>query len=181
MINFGKVVDARVWGITTQIDDVRLPIGDYTGGTHTSKHNPLRGTLLWDRCLYVLTGVSVGGNATGGSFTVTVETDAISGYTALPIARAVLGPISPWTVVMDSLHHAPCSPVPTHLNINATIASPGSTQSVRLQCHAIAKQYRGSLSTQGKERASTRKASLPTKPSGSRQNHYWTPLLPISS
>lgn len=153
MINFGKVVDARVWGITTQIDDCRLPIGDSSGGTFTGKANPLRGTLLWDQCLYILTGVSVGGNATGGSFTVTIETDAIAGYTALPIARATLGPISPTTVVMDNLHHAPCSPVPTHLNINATIATPGSTQSVRLQCHAIAKQYRGALSTQGNKTA----------------------------
>ena len=153
MINYGKVVDARVWGITTQIDDVRLPIGDSTGGTHTSRPNPLRGTLLWDQCLYVLTGVSVGGGATGGSFTVTIETDALAGYTGLPIARATLGPVSPTTVVMDSLHHAPCSPMPTHLNINATITTPGSTQSVRLQCHAIAKQYRGSLSTQGNKTA----------------------------
>jgi hypothetical protein len=99
--------------------------------------------------MYVLTGVSVGGGATGGSFTVTVETDALAGYTALPIARATLGPISPGVVVMDNLHNSASSPLPTHLNIDATIGAPGSTQSVRFQCHAIAKQYRGVLGTQG--------------------------------
>ncbi|HAM41095.1 MAG TPA: hypothetical protein DCP69_07090 [Candidatus Omnitrophica bacterium] len=149
MINFGKVKDVRVWGITTQIADCRLPVGDSTGGTFTAAVNPLGGTLFWDRCLYVLQGVSVGGGATGGSFTVTVETDALAGYTALPIARAVLGPISPTRVVMTNVHNSASSPMPTHINIDATLGAPGSTQSVRFQCYAIAKQYRGVLGTQG--------------------------------
>lgn len=149
MMNFGKVVEARLWGVTTQIGDLRLTVGDSSGGTFTSRANPLRGTLLWDRCMYVLTGVSVGGGATGGSFTVTIETDAIAGFTALPIARATLGPLSPTTVVMDSLHQSAASPLPTHIDINQTVANAGSTQAVRFQCHAVAKQYRGVLGTAG--------------------------------
>jgi len=148
-MSFDKTVEARLWGITTQVLDVKLPIGDSTGGTHTSFRNPLRGTLLWDNCMYVLKGVSVGGGATGGSFTVTVTTDAVRGYTSLPIARATLGPLSPTMVFLDNLHHSAASPLPTHIFIDQTVANAGSTQAVRFQCYALAKQYRGTLGTPG--------------------------------
>lgn len=148
MLNFGKVKEVRLWGVTAQFNDVRLPIGDSAGNAHTSRPNPLRGTLFWDRCTYVLSGVSVNGGATGGSFTVTIETDAIRGYTALPIARVRLGPNSTGRIVMDSLHRSAASPLPTHLNIDSTITA-GSTQALSFAVHAFAKQYRGVLGTAG--------------------------------
>ena len=153
MINFSKVVDSPLFGVTQQVLDVRLPIGHSTGGTHTSRANPLRGTLFWDRCMYVMSGISINGGATGGSFTVTVETDAIAGYTALPIARVRLGPNSTGTVVMDSLHRSAGSPVPTHLNIDQTVANAGTTQAGSFVVHCVAKQYRGVLGTQGAKSA----------------------------
>ena len=67
MLNFSKIVESQLFGVTAQIDDVRLPIGFSAAGTHTSKANPLRGTLFWDQCMYVMTGISVNGGATGGS------------------------------------------------------------------------------------------------------------------
>lgn len=148
MMNFGKVVEARLWGVTSQFSDVRMPIGDSVSDTHTSFRNPLRGTLFWDRCTYVLTGVTVNGGATGGSYTVTIETDALRGYTALPIARVRLGPNSTGRIVMDSLHRSAGSPLPTHLNIEDTITA-GATQALSFQVYAIAKQYRGVLGTRG--------------------------------
>lgn len=148
MMNFGKVKEMRLWGVTAQFSDVRMPIGDSAAGTHTSFANPLRGTLFWDRCMYVLSGVTVNGGATGGSFTVTIETDAIRGYTALPIARVRLGPNSTGRIVMDSLHRSAGSPMPTHLEILDTITA-GATQALSFQVHALAKQYRGVLGTAG--------------------------------
>lgn len=148
MINFSKVVETAIFGVSQQINDVRLPMGFSTGGTHTSISNPLRGTLFWDQCTYVLAGVSVNGGATGGSYTITVETDALRGYTALPIARTRLGPNSTGRIVMDNLHRSAGSPMPTHLNIDDTITA-GATQAVSFTVHAIAKQYRGVLGTQG--------------------------------
>lgn len=144
MLNFGKVVEAQLWGVTSQNSDLRMPMGNSTGGTFTGKVNPLRGTLVWDECAYVLTGVSVNGGATGGSYTVTIETDAIAGYTALPIARATLGPNSVAPVIMDNLHQSQGSPLPTHLNIDQTASGAAS-----FQCHVLAKQYRGVLGTAG--------------------------------
>ena len=148
MLNFSKVVETPIFGVTQQFSDVRIPIGFSTGDAHTSIANPLRGTLFWDRCMYVMTGISVNGGATGGSFTVTVETDALRGYTALPIARTRLGPNSTGTLVMDSLHRSAGSPVPTHLQVTDTITA-GATQAASFVVHAIAKQYRGVLGTQG--------------------------------
>src|SRR5262245_60823264 len=131
-----------------------MPIGTSTGGTFTSAVNPLRGTLFWDRCMYVMTGISVSGGATGGSFTVTVETDALAGYTALPIARLRLGPNSTGTLVMDSLHRSAGSPMPTHLFVDQTVASPGLSQSGSFTVWALAKQYRGVLGTAGGQKTS---------------------------
>lgn len=145
-LGFDKVKEHRMWGVTNQNSSTRLTIGDSTGGTFTAKSNPLRGTLVWDDCLYVLHGVSVAGGATGGSYTITVETDALSGYTGLPIARALLvGPLTKTTVVMENLHASPGSPLPTHVNINQVATGGG----IWFQMHAIAKQYRGTLSTPG--------------------------------
>jgi len=138
---FSKVVEARLWGVTTQNSDARITTGDSSGGTFTPIVNPLRGTLLWDRCMYVLRGVAVAGGATGGSYAVTIQTDAVVGYTALPICSVVLGPNSAATVVMGSSHNSPGSPLPTHMFIDQTATGGG----LSLQCHVIAKQYRGVL------------------------------------
>jgi len=145
MINFSKVKEVRLWGVTDQNSDVRLTVGDSSGGTFTARANPLRGTLVWDECMYVLHGVSAAGGATGGSYTVTIETDAVVGYTGLPIASATIGPNSPRTMVMDNLHRSPGSPLPTHIFIDQT-ATGGALD---FQCFAIAKQYRGVLGTPG--------------------------------
>jgi hypothetical protein len=148
MLNFGKVKETRLWGVTAQFSDVRMPIGDSAADTHTSFPNPLRGTLFWDRCQYILSGVTVNGGATGGSYTITIETDALRGYTALPIARVRLGPLSTGRIVMDSLHRSAGSPMPTHLNIDSTITA-GATQALSFQVHCFAKQYRGVLGSGG--------------------------------
>lgn len=140
-MGFEKVVETEIFGVTSQASDVRLPIGYSSGGTHTSKANPLKGSLMWDRAMYVLQNVSVTGAATGGSFTVTIETDAVSGYTGLPIAQATLGPNSATTVVMDNLHQSAASARPTHLMIDETAGA----WAVTLTCDVIAKQYRGFL------------------------------------
>lgn len=143
-MGFDKTVETRIFGLTVQVTDMRLTTGDSSGGTFTSIANPMRGTLLWDRCMYVLQDVAVSGGALGGSYTVTIETDAIVGYTALPIARvSSVGPNSATTLVMDSLHQSPASPLPTHIFIDQTAG--GSTQGITLNCHVIAKQYRGFL------------------------------------
>lgn len=145
-IQFSKVKETRLWGVTTQNSDTRLTMGDSTGGTFTGRANPLRGTLVWDDCVYVLVDVSVAGGATGGSYTVTIETDAVSGYTGLPIARLTgIGPNSATTLVMDNLHQSPGSPLPTHIFIDQTATGGG----INFQCHALAKQYRGMLGTPG--------------------------------
>lgn len=138
---FSKVVSARMWGVTTQNSDARLTTGDSSGGTFTGLVNPLKGSLLWDRCAYVLTGVAVAGGATGGSYTVTIQTDAVVGYTALPICSVTLGPNSPVTVVMGNSHNSPGSPLPTHMFIDQTATGGG----ISLQCQVLAKQYRGVL------------------------------------
>ena len=142
---FEKVVEARIWGVTNQNADLRLTAGDSSGGTFTGRANPLRGTLMWDDCMYVLQGVSVAGGATGGSYTVTIQTDAVVGYTGLPIASATIGPLTPATVIMDNLHQSKASPLPTHIFIDQTATGGG----IWLQAHAIAKQYRGTLGTAG--------------------------------
>jgi hypothetical protein len=143
-MGFEKVVEARIWGVTAQNANLRLPIGESSGGTFTRKNNPMRGTLLWDKGSYILQNVTVAGGATGGSYTVTIETDAVAGFTGLPIARVTLGPDSPTTVVMDSLHQSPATPLPTHLNIVQTAAG-----AMTLTCDVVAKQYRGTLGTPG--------------------------------
>ena len=146
-MSFDKTVNARVWGVTNQNADTRMPIGDSTGNAHTSFANPLRGTALWDECIYVLRGVSVAGGATGGSYTVTVESDAaVVGYTGLPIARATgIGRNTASALVLTNLHNSGASPVPTHINIDQTATGGG----IWFQCWAIARQYRGVLGTPG--------------------------------
>lgn len=141
-MGFEKVVDARIWGVTTQNSTLRTVAGDSTGGTFTGRVNPLKGSLMWDRAMFVLQNVAVAGGATGGSYTVTIETDAVSGYTGLPIARkADIGPNSPTTIVMDNLHQSGACPMPTHLYIVQDAAGGGIT----LTCDVVAKQYRGFL------------------------------------
>jgi hypothetical protein len=144
-MGFEKVVEARIFGITTQDADLRMTAGDSSGGTFTARANPLKGSLMWDRAMFVLQNVAVTGGATGGSFTVTIETDALAGYTGLPIARATLGPDSATTVVMDNLHQSAASPLPTHIFIDET----AGTREVTFTCDVIAKQYRGTLGTPG--------------------------------
>ncbi len=144
-MSFEKVVEARIWGVTAQDSDLRTVAGDSSGGTFTGKKNPLRGTLFWDDCMFVLQNVAVTGGATGGSYTVSIETDAIVGYTGLPIAQVVLGPNSATTVVMDNLHQSKSAPLATHLFIDQTATGGDLT----LTCDVIAKQYRGTLGTAG--------------------------------
>lgn len=142
MMNFGKVVDARIFGVTTQNSDIRMVSGDSSGGTFTGRVNPLKGSLMWDRGMFVLHNVAVAGGATGGSYTITIQTDAIVGYTGMPIARASgVGPNSATTIVMDNLHQSPSTPLPTHIFIDQTATGGGIT----LTCDVIAKQYRGVL------------------------------------
>lgn len=146
-MGFDKTKDARIWGVTNQASTVRLPIGDSSGGTFTGIVNPFRGTLMWDQMMYVIQGLSIAGGATGGSFTIQVETDAVQGYTALPIAKTLstMGPLSKKTQILDNLHRSPSSPLPTHVTITQTAGSGG----IWFQLTAIAKQYRGVLSTPG--------------------------------
>ena len=144
---FSKVVEARCWGVTSQNSDTRITMGDSASDTFTQYANPLRGTLVWDDCVYVLNKLAVAGGATGGSYTVTIETDAaVVGYTGLPIASiSGLGPNSPASVVLTNLHNSPGSPLPTHMTIDQT-ATGGA---ITFDCYAFAKQYRGVLGTPG--------------------------------
>lgn len=145
-MGFDKSVETRIFGVTVQDSDLRMTAGDSTGGTFTGRNNPLRGSLFWDDCSFVLNDVVVAGGATGGSYTVTIQTDAIIGYTGMPIASATLGPNSdPDGVVMDNLHQSPSSPLPTHIFIDQTAAG----GAINLQCHVQSKQYRGTLGTAG--------------------------------
>lgn len=146
-MSFEKVVNARVFGVTNQNADVRMTAGDSSGGTFTSQANPLRGTVLWDRCTYILRGISVAGGATGGSYTITIESDAaVVGYTGLPIARiSGIGPLTARTLVVTNLHNSAASPLPTHINVDQTATGGG----IWFQCWAIARQYRGTLGTPG--------------------------------
>lgn len=146
---FEKVVSARIWGVTNQNSTARLVNGDSSGGTFTAIRNPQRGTLLWDEAVYVLQGVSVAGGATGGSYTVTLQTDAVAGYTGLPIASVTIGPKTKSTVIMTNSHQTAASPLPTHLFINQTASGGG----IWLQLHVLSKQYRGVLGTPGAKTA----------------------------
>lgn len=143
---FSKVVETRLWGFTSQNSDVRLTVGDSSGGTFTGRANPLRGTLVWDEAMFVLTKVAVAGGATGGSYTITLETDAVVGYTGLPIAGvSAVGPNSPGRIVLTNLHRSPGAPLPTHIFVDQT-ATGGA---ITFECWALAKQYRGTLGTPG--------------------------------
>lgn len=143
---FSKVFEGRLWGVTNQNADVRLTVGDSSGGTFTARAHPMRGTLVWDYAMYVLEGVSVAGGATGGSYTITLETDAVVGYTGLPIAGVSgIGPNTRGRVVFTNLHRSPGSPLPTHINIDQTATGGG----IWFQTYAFAKQYRGTLGTPG--------------------------------
>lgn len=145
-MGFDKTKNVRLFGVTNQNADLRTVAGDSSAGTFTRQANPLRGTLVWDQCFYVLRGVSVAGGATGGSYTVTVQTDAVVGYTGLPIAVAEgIGPLSTAVIVMRNLHGSGGSPLPTHLFIDQTATGGG----IWLQCWAVARQYRGVLGTGG--------------------------------
>jgi len=148
-MGFDKSREVRIFGATNQNSDVRLTAGDSSAGTFTGLNNPLRGSLMWDDCAFILRGVSVAGGATGGSYTITVQTDAVVGYTGLPIARATIGPLTKSAVVMDNLHHGTASALPTHLFIDQTAAGGG----IWLQCFALARQYRGVLGTAGAKTA----------------------------
>lgn len=151
-LSFGKVLDVRIAGFTAINSTQRVKLGDYSGataGTATVGANPLRGTLYWDDCMYVITKASVAGGATGGSYTITIETDALSGalgYTGLPIASVTIGPNSTATggIVIDNTHNSKGSPVPTHIQVTQ-----GATGVCTFDVHAIAKQYRGVLGTAG--------------------------------
>ena len=147
-MGFDKTVDTRIFGVTIQVTDLGMTMGDSSGGTFTRRDNPLRGTLLWDRCMYVLHDVAVGGGAIGGSYNVTIQTSAVSSGVNLPVAEALgIGPNSATTIVMDNVHQSPASPLPTRVFIDQTAG--GSTQGITLNCHVIAKQYRGTLGTPG--------------------------------
>ncbi len=144
-MGFDKTVTSTIFTVTAQNSDTRLPVGSSAANAHTAILNPLRGTLMWDYAMYTLRGVAVSGGATGGSYTVTVQTDAVAGYTGLPIASVTLGPNSSATAVLDNLHQSPSSPLPTHLFIDQTAT--GGT--LGLTCEVTAKQYRGFLGTPG--------------------------------
>lgn len=143
-MGFDKAREFRMWGVSNQNSTARFVTGDTATG-FTAFTNPLRGTLMWDDCCFILRGVSVVGGATGGSYTVTIQTDAVRGYTGLPIARSTIGPNTTGTVVMDNLHKGTASALPTHIFVNQTAAGGG----IFFQCFALARQYRGVLGIQG--------------------------------
>lgn len=141
---FDKVVEARAWGVTNQNSTTRLTMGDSTGGTFTAQSNLLRGSLVWDECQIVLTGVSVAGGATGGSYTITVDTDALIGYTGLPVMGvSAIGPNTRGRIVLTNLHRSMGAVLPTHLNVTQDAAGGG----IWFQAFVLAKRYRGSLPT----------------------------------
>lgn len=141
MMKIDKSVDAPIFGVTSQNSDVILLVGDSSGGTFTSRINPLKGALVWDRASYFISRLAVAGGATGGSYSLTLETDVVKGYTALPIARVAVGPNSASELEFTKLHGGPGSPLPTQLNINQTAAGGALTCIVNV----VAKQYRGTL------------------------------------
>lgn len=145
---FDKSVKARIAGVTNQNTtlDALNALGDSTGNAFTAIVNPLRASRFWDTCAFVMTGISVAGMATGGSYTVTLYTNAIAGYTGLPVASLTgIGPNSPKSLVMTNSHQAKCAPLPTHFLVTQTAAGGG----LWFQLHANAKQYRGTLSNSG--------------------------------
>lgn len=117
-------------------------VTDSNGSTFTP--NPFSGTLFWDSMNYYLTGVSIG---TGASYVIQVETDAIAGFTGLPIAGVSLSTGSSGFVRIPNLHKIPGSPVPTHVNVIRTVGT--GTSSCAFQLWASGKAQRGTLSTQG--------------------------------
>ena len=152
---FDKTVEARIWGVTAQNStlDSNMGVGDSASNAFTSIVNPLKGSLVWDRCMFTLAGVSITGEATGGSYTITLYTDlpsttasGLPNYTAMPIAfSGTLGPLSPASLVLDNVHNSPASPRPTSMRIAQTAG--GGT--LTFQMHTIARQYRGTLGTPG--------------------------------
>jgi hypothetical protein len=144
---YDKTLDTWLFEAVLVNSTVRKELGPKLSGADlatvtTARANPMRGTLLWDEAMYIITGMTVAGGATGGSYTITLQTDAILGYTALPIASATIGPNHKLTgaIVMDNVHQSPGSPLPTHVQITQ-----GSTGLCHFTINAIAKQYRGVL------------------------------------
>lgn len=145
-MSFERTRQNRVWGVTNQNSTVRMVMGDSSGGTFTKMVNPFRGALVWDDLMFVLQGVSVAGGATGGSYTVTIHTDAIIGYTGLPVAAtATIGPNSPKTIVFENSHFARCGALPTHMLVTQTASGGG----IWFQCHAMGRWERGTFGTRG--------------------------------
>lgn len=145
-MSFERTKDVRLFGVTNQNSTVRMTAGDSSGGTFTKQNNPFRGALVWDDLNFVLQGVSVAGGATGGSYTITIHSDAVLGYTGLPIAQAAgIGPNSKGTIVMESQHGAKCGVLPTHIFINQTASGGG----IWFQCQAIGRWERGTFGTRG--------------------------------
>ena len=145
-MGFEKVVDADMWTVVAQNSTMDAPVvvGNTAGNSFSKLVNPLKGSLLWDKCCFVLHDITVAGGATGGSYTVAISTNAVVGFTGLPIASATLGPNSK-SVVMDNLHQSSSSVLPTHLLVTQSAA--GGACSFKL--HVLAKQYRGILGTPG--------------------------------
>jgi hypothetical protein len=147
-MSFEKVVDAELWTVTAQNStmDSRIGVGTTAANVFTPGVSPLKGSLLWDKCTLIVHDLVVAGGATGGSYTIAVTTDAVVGYTGLPIAtEATVGPNSPNTIVLDSLHQSSSCVRPTHLLVTQDAAGGAIT----FKIHAIAKQYRGVLGTPG--------------------------------
>jgi len=119
-----------------QNSDVRLTAGNSSSGDFTRRALPIKEATLWDQAKFVLRNVAVAGGDGGGSYIITLEIDVL-GFTALPVARATLGPNSPSTVEMENLHQSPAAPMPTHMHIKQTAPGGGLT----LACEVVAKQF----------------------------------------
>ena len=139
---YEKMVSGRLLGVSAQDSTVKLPVGGQSGTTNLlSPPNLMSNSLMWDNVCYVITETAVGGGATGGSYTVQLISDAISGYTELPVCNTItLGPNSPVRTVLVNAHSSSCTILPTHARITQTAA--GGT--LQFQLWAMAKQSRGS-------------------------------------
>jgi len=138
-MSYEKVSVQNIYTFADQDSDIRMPVGG-ASASQTATHSRFVGDKLWNNCVYTLNNFGIGGGATGGSYSLTVE-GLIDGVT-VGIARVTgLGPNSVTTQILDNLFQSPGGPTPIGVSL-VQVSAGGTFNGV---VSAIGKTYRGVL------------------------------------
>jgi hypothetical protein len=138
---YEKVVEARIWDINGVSDSTRQTSAGAISQVPalTAAAHPMRGAKFWDRAVFVVNGVSLGGDT--GTYTIQLE-GTVNGVTGLPISSLQVDADTAPTAVMDNLHDAPGTIIPDAITITEDL---DAGTGLFCEVHVAAKQYRGSL------------------------------------